>query len=153
MRKVFAAAALCAVAIVAVAAASGAAAKGPQKINGKLNVSATPTNEATPPSTKVKTTKVTVTGTLKSQPSCLAHRKIGFTYVTPSGSYALSETAVTSSKGSFTATLPAPTGIIKTGSAVTVSASTKRVSRRDKKSGEKVICLDASGITDFTDLT
>ena len=54
MRKVKAAAALCAVAIVAVAAASGAAASGPLKVHGKVAVYATPNNTVTPNNEKAE---------------------------------------------------------------------------------------------------
>jgi hypothetical protein len=153
MRKVQAAAALCAVAIVAVAAASGAAASGPLKVHGKVAVYATPNNTVTPPSTKAKTTSVTVTGKLKTQGTCLGGRKIEFIYVTPAGSTALTETATSTRNGKFTATLPAPTGLTskQNGSAVTVSATSTQVTRKDRASGEKVRCLEASGINDFTD--
>jgi hypothetical protein len=151
MRKVYFAAALCAVAIVAVAAASGAAAKGPLKVHGKTAVFATPTN--TPDSKgKPHTTAITVTGKVKTQSTCLAGRKIQFVVVTPSGSYVQTVTTVTGRSGSFTATLPfTPTGLTakQTGSAVTVSATATQVSRKDKDSGEKVKCLEASGINDF----
>ena len=151
MRKVFATAALCAAAIVAISAASGAAANGPLKVRGKASLNATPTNEATPPSTAEKTTSVAVTGKVKTQDTCAARRKVKFIYVTPAGSYPLSETAVTTRKGTFTATLPPPTGLTskQNGSAVTVSATATQVSRKDKESGEKVRCLEASGINDF----
>jgi hypothetical protein len=153
MRKVHAAAALCAVAIVAVAAASGAAAKGPVKVHGKVSVYATPTNTTDPGTGKTKTTSVTVTGKVKTQGTCLGGRKIEFIYVTPAGSTAVSQTATTARNGKFTATLPAPTGLTskQNGSAVTVSATATQVTRKDKDSGEKVRCLEASGINDFTD--
>ena len=152
MRKMFAAAALCAVAIVPVAVASGAAKKGVHKVSSKVNVYATPTNEVVPPATKESTTSVTVTGKLKSQVTCRAHRKIEFTYATPAGTQPLSVTAVTGTNGSFTATLPPPDGAYKKPNTVTVQASATRTSRRDKDSGEKVICLDNQipGLSDFT---
>jgi hypothetical protein len=152
MRKVHAAAALSAVAILAVVAASGAAAQGPEKVHGKVALTATPTNEVVPPSTKQKTTTVTVTGKVKAKSTCLAGRKIVFTEVTPSGSYTQSVTAVSSRNGSFTATLPFDsTGLTSkaNGTAVTVSATATQVTRKDKDSGEKIRCLEASGINDF----
>jgi hypothetical protein len=153
MRKVYAATALCAVAIVAVAAATGAAAKGPVKVHGKVGVLATPTS-ATDSKGKIKTTSVTVTGKLKTQGTCLGGRKIEFIYVTPAGSYSLSETATSARNGKFTATLPAPVWPATsktTGSAVTLSATAVQVNRKDTKSGQKAKCLEASGIGDFTD--
>jgi hypothetical protein len=152
MRKVQGAAALSAVAIVAVAAASGAAAEGPLKVHGKAALTATPVNEVVPPSTKEKTTTITVTGKVKTQGTCLGGRKIVFTEVTPSGSYTQAVTAVSSRNGSFTATLPFnTTGLTSkaNGTAVTVSATATQVTRKDKDSGEKVRCLEASGINDF----
>ena len=74
MRKVFVAAALCAVAIVAVAAASGAAAKGKPKIPGKVSLLLTPNNQVVPPATKASTTSVTATGKLKARPACRSGR-------------------------------------------------------------------------------
>jgi hypothetical protein len=151
MRKVYAAAALGAVAIVAVFAASGAAAKGPLKIHGKVTVFATPTN-AVDSKGKTKTTQIAVTGKVKAREACLAGRKITFTEVTPSGSYSQSVTAVSTRKGSYTATLPFDsTGLTSkaNGTAVTVSATATQVSRKDKASGDKVKCLEASGINDF----
>jgi hypothetical protein len=152
MRKVQAAAALSAVAIVAVAAASGAAAQGPAKVRGKVAVFATPTN-TTDSKGKTKTTAVQVTGKVKSQDTCLAGRKIEFTEVTPSGSYVQTVIAVTSRNGSFTATLPFnSTGLTSkaNGTAVTLAATARQLTRRDKDSGEKVKCLEGSGINDFT---
>jgi hypothetical protein len=151
MRKVQAAAALGAVAIVAVAAASGAAAQGPLKVHGKTSVFATPTN-TTDSKGKVKTTSIEVTGKVKSRSACLAGRRIEFTEVTPSGSYVQAVTAVSSRNGSFTASLPFnSTGLTSkaNGTAVTLSATATQLTRRDKESGEKVKCLEASGINDF----
>jgi hypothetical protein len=152
MRKVQAAALLSAVAIVALCAASGATAQGPEKVHGKVAVFATPTNEVVPPATKAKTTTVTVTGKVKAKSSCLTGRKIQFTELTPSGSYTQTVTAVSSRNGSFTATLPFnSTGLTSkaNGTAVTISATATQATRRDKDSGEKVKCLEASGINDF----
>jgi hypothetical protein len=59
---------------------------------------------------------------------------------------------VSSRNGSFTASLPFnSTGLTSkaNGTAVTVSATATQVSRKDKDSGEKVRCLEASGINDF----
>jgi hypothetical protein len=153
MRKVQAAAALCAVAIVALGAVSGAAAQGPEKVHGKVAVTATPTNEVVPPATKAKTTTVTVTGKVKAKSTCLSSRKIQFTEVTPSGSYTQAVTAVSSRNGSFTATLPFNSAGLTSkanGTAVTISATATQVTRRDKNTGDKVKCLEASGINDFT---
>ena len=154
MRKLFVAAALCAVAIVAVAAVSGAAAKGKPKVPGKVSLLLTPSNQAVPPATKASTTNVTATGKLKARQACRAGRTIRFTYITPAGVYDLSETVKTASNGSFTVTLPRPrdTSVYKDKlpNTITVSASSDRLSRTDKDSGRKVICLDASGINDFT---
>jgi hypothetical protein len=152
MRKVQAAAALSAVAIVALGAASAAAARGPLKVHGKTAVFATPVNTVDSKG-KTKTTSITVTGKVKSQAACLAGRKIEFTEVTPSGSYVQSVIATSTRNGSFTATLPFnSTGLSSkaNGTAVTLSASASQVTRRDKDSGEKVKCLEASGINDFT---
>jgi hypothetical protein len=152
MRKVQAAAALSAVAIVALGAASGAAARGPLKVHGKTAVFATPVNTVDSKG-KTKTTSITVTGKVKSQAACLAGRKIEFTEVTPSGSYVQSVIATSTRNGSFIATLPFnSTGLSSkaNGTAVTLSASASQVTRRDKDSGEKVKCLEASGINDFT---
>jgi hypothetical protein len=151
MRNVCAAAALSAVAIVAVGAASGAAAQGPLKVHGKTAVFATPTNTADSKG-KVKTTSIEVTGKVKSQSTCLAGRKIEFTEVTPAGSFVQTVTAVSSRNGSFTASLQFnSTGLTSkaNGTAVTLSATATQVTRRDKDSGEKVRCLEASGINDF----
>jgi hypothetical protein len=151
MRKVQAAAALSAVAILAVVAASGAAAQGPLKVHGKTAVFATPVNTVDSKG-KAKTTAITVTGKVKSQSTCVAGRKIGFTEVTPSGSYVQPVTAVTTRNGSFTATLPFDTTGLTSkanGTAVTISATATRISRKDKDSGDKVKCLEASGINDF----
>jgi hypothetical protein len=152
MRKVQAATALSAVAILAVVAASGAAAQGPIKVHGKSAVFATPTN-TTDSKGKVKTTSIEVTGKVKSQSACLGGRKIQFTEVTPSGSYVQTVTAVSSRNGSFTASLPfTTTGLTSkaNGTAVTLSATATQITRKDKESGEKVKCLEASGINDFT---
>ena len=89
MRKLFVAAALCAVAIVAVAAVSGAAAKGKPKVPGKVSLLLTPSNQAVPPATKASTTNVTATGKLKARQACRAGRTIRFTYITPAGVYDL----------------------------------------------------------------
>ena len=165
MRKAFAAVALCAVAILTVAAASGAATKGPKgplKVPGKINVSAAPTDEVVPPATKVTTTSVSVTGKLKSRATCRRGRTIQFIYVTPAGSYTVTPKGsydplkvVTARNGSFSATLPAPTGITskQNGTAVTISTEAAQTSRKDKKSGRKFRCLTATGIADFTDRT
>jgi hypothetical protein len=154
MRKVFVAAALCAVAIVAVAAVSGAAAKGKPKIPGKVSLLLTPIDQVVPPATKASTTSVTTTGKLKARAACRSARKIRFTYVTPAGVYDVPATAKTTGNGSFTATLPRPsdTGVYKDKlpNTITVSASSDRVSRTDKATGQKVVCLDASGFNDFT---
>jgi hypothetical protein len=154
MRKLFVAAALCAVAIVAVAAVSGAAAKGKPKIPGKVSVLLAPHNEVVPPATKASTTSVTTTGKLKARPACRSGRTIRFTYITPAGVYDLDVTVKTGSDGSFRATLPRPkdTSVYKDKlpNTITVSANSDRVSRKDKDSGQKVVCLDASGINDFT---
>lgn len=151
MRKVFAAAALGAVAIVALGAAVGAAAKGPLKVSGKASVFATPINTVDSKG-KTKTTSIEVTGKVKSRAACLAGRKITFTEVTPAGSYTQSVTAKSSAKGSFTATIPFDsTGLTSkaNGTAVTISATATQVSRKDKETGDKVKCLEASGINDF----
>ena len=151
MRKVYAAAALGAVAIVAVSAASGAAAEGPLKIHGKVSLAATPINTVDSKG-KTKTTSVTVTGKVKAQAACLSGRKITFIEVTPSGSYGQSVTAKSNSKGAFTATLPFnSTGLNSkaNGTAVTVSATATQVTRKDKATGDKVKCLESSGINDF----
>ena len=151
MRKVYAAAALGAVAIVAVPAASGAAADGPLKVHGKVSVSATPVNTVDSKG-KTKTQSVTVTGKVKSQAACLAGRKVTFVEVTPSGSYGQTVTAKTNSKGVYSATLPfTSTGLTSkaNGTAVTISATATQLSRKDSKSGDKVKCLEASGINDF----
>jgi len=154
MRKLFVAAALCAVAIVAVAAVSGAAAKGKPKVPGKVSLLLTPNDQVVPPATKASTTNVTATGKLKARPVCRSGRTIRFTDITPAGVYDLAETVKTGSSGSFTVTLPRPrdTGVYKDKlpNTITVSASTDRLSRSDKDSGQKVVCLDASGINDFT---
>jgi hypothetical protein len=152
MRKVQAAAALSAVAIVAIVAASGAAAQGPEKVHGKTSVFATPINTVDS-NGKSHTTSVDVTGKLKTQGTCLGGRKIEFVFVTPSGSYPATETAASARNGKFTATLTfTPTGLTskQTGTAVTLSATASQVTRKDKDSGEKVKCLEASGINDFT---
>jgi len=151
MRKMYAAAALGAVAIVAVPVASGAAAKGPLKVHGKVSVLATPIN-TTDSKGKTKTTSVTVTGKVKAKGACLSGRKITFFEVTPSGSYPQSVTAVSNGKGSYTATLPfVSTGLTSkaNGTAVTVSATATQLTRKDKATGDKVKCLEASGINDF----
>lgn len=151
MRKMYAAAALGAVAIVAVPAASGAATKGPLKVHGKVSVLATPIN-TTDSKGKTKTTSVTVTGKVKAKGACLSGRKITFFEVTPSGSYPQSVTAVSNGKGSYTATLPfVSTGLTSkaNGTAVTVSATATQVTRKDKATGDKVKCLESSGINDF----
>jgi hypothetical protein len=151
MRKVFAAAALSAVAIVALSAAIGAAAKGPVKLPGKVSVSPLPVN-TTDSKGKSKTTSVTVTGKVKARGACLRGRKITFIEVTPAGSYPQSVTAKSSANGSFTATLPfVSTGLTSkaNGTAVTISATATQISRKDPKSGDRVKCLEASGINDF----
>jgi hypothetical protein len=151
MRKIRAAAALGAVAIVAVVAVSGAAAQGPVKVHGKTTVFPVPVNTVDSKG-KTKTTSITITGKVKTQSTCQAGRKIVFTEVTPSGSYVQSVTAVTTRNGSYTATVPfTSTGLTSkaNGTAVTVSATATQVTRRDKDSGEKVKCLEASGIGDF----
>jgi hypothetical protein len=114
-------------------------------------VFATPTNTADSKG-KVKTTSIEVTGKVKSRSACLSGRKIKFTEVTPSGSYVQTVTAVTSRNGSFTASLPFTSmGLTSkaNGTAVTLSATAAQVTRKDKDSGEKVKCLEASGINDF----
>jgi hypothetical protein len=151
MRKVFAVAALGAVAIVAVVAASGAAAQGPLKVHGKTTVFPVPVNTVDSKG-KTKTTDITVTGKVKTQSTCQGGRKIVFTEVTPSGSYVQSVTAVTTRNGSYTATVPFSSAGLTSkanGTAVTVSATATQVTRRDKDSGEKWKCLEASGIGDF----
>jgi hypothetical protein len=151
MRKVHVAAALCAVALFAVVAANGAAAQGPLKVHGKASVFAAPVNTVDDKG-KTKTTSITVTGKVKTRAACLAGRKIEFTEVTPSGSYVQSVTATSARNGSFTATLPfTSTGLTSkaNGTAVTLSATATQVSRRDKDTGDKVRCLEASGINDF----
>jgi hypothetical protein len=151
MRKVQAAAALCAVAVSAVVAANGAAAQGPLKVHGKVSVFPVPVNTVDS-NGKTQTTSITVTGKVKSQATCLAGRKIEFTEVTPSGSYTQAVTAVSARNGSFTATLPfTNTGLTSkaNGTAVTVSATATQVGRRDKDTGDKVKCLEGSGINDF----
>ncbi len=151
MRKVYSAAALGAVVIVAVFAASGAAAKGPLKLNGKVSVLPTPVN-TTDSKGKTKTESVTVTGKVKARGACLSGRKITFVEVTPAGSWTQSVTAVSNSKGVYSATLPfVSTGLTSkaNGTAVTISATATQSSRKDKKTGDKVKCLEASGINDF----
>ena len=151
MRKMYAAAALGAVAIVAVFAASGAAAKGPLKVHGKVSVLTTPIN-TTDSQGKTKTTSVTVTGKVKARGACLSGRKITFIEVTPSGSYGQSVKAVSNAKGSYTATLPfVSTGLNAkaNGTAVTVSATATQVTRKDKATGDKLKCLESSGLNDF----
>ena len=152
MRKVQAAAAFCAVAIVAVGAASGAAAQGPEKVRGKAAVFPTPVNTVDSKG-KTHTTAITVTGKVKSQADCLSARKIQFTEVTPAGSFVQAVTVVSTRNGSFTATLPFnTTGLTSkaNGTAVTVSATATQATRRNNDTGEKVKCLEASGINDFT---
>jgi hypothetical protein len=76
-----------------------------------------------------------------------------FTEVTPSGSYVQTVTAVSKRNGSFTASLPFTSAGLTSkanGTAVTLSATAAQVTRRDKESGDKVKCLEASGINDFT---
>jgi hypothetical protein len=62
--------------------------------------------------------------------------------------------ATTDSKGHFTVILPPPSGAYKTPNTITVQASSKRLPRRDKATGGKVICLDNQlpGLADFTQL-
>jgi hypothetical protein len=158
MRKVFAAAALSAVAILWVAAASGAAAKGPAKVPGKVSVSATPTN-TTDSKGASHTTSVEVSGKVKTTAACRAGRTITFVFVLPSGSYPVfpagsyTQLSVkTNRKGAFTASLPfTPTGLTSKsqGTNASVSATASRVSRKDKATGEKVKCQQASGLGDF----
>ena len=151
MRKVYVAVAFCAVALFAVVAASGAAAKGPLKVHGKASVFPTPVNTIV--SGKNKTTSIEVTGKLKTRAACLPGRTIEFTEVTPSGSYVQSVTATSTRKGSFTATLPfVNKGLTSkaNGTAVTLAATATQVTRKDKTSGDKVKCLESSGINDFT---
>ena len=151
MRKVQAAAAFCTVAIVAVAAASGAAAQGPLKVHGKASVFPTPVNTVDSKG-KTHTTSITVTGKVKTRAECLPGRKIVFTEVTPAGSCVQDVTAVSARNGSFTATLTFNnTGLTSkaNGTAVTVSASATQVTRKDKDTGEKLKCLESSGINDF----
>lgn len=151
MRKVFAAAALGAVAIVALGAAVGAGAKGPSKVQGKASVLPTPVNTVDSKG-KTKTTSIQVTGKVKSKASCVAGRTIEFIEVSPAGSFVLDAKAKTNSKGAFTATLPFnSTGLTSkaNGTAITVSATATQVSRKDKKTGERVKCLETSGINDF----
>jgi hypothetical protein len=152
MRKVFAASALSAVAIAAAIAATGAAAQGPLKVHGKVALFPTPTNTVDSKG-KTHTTSLTITGKVKTQEACQGGRKIAFTFVTPSGSYTQSVTAKSTQKGAFTADLPfTPTGLTskQNGTAITVSATATQVTRKDKETGEKVKCLEASGINDFT---
>jgi hypothetical protein len=152
MRKVYAAAALSAVAIVSVAAASGAAAQGPLKVSGKTSVFATPTNSVDEKG-KTHTTAVEVTGKVKTRPACAGGRTITFTFVTPAGSYVQGVTAVTNRNGAFTASLPfTPTGLNSKsqGTDASLSAFATQVSRKDKQTGEKVRCIEASGLGDFT---
>jgi hypothetical protein len=151
MRKLFAAAALSAVAILGVAAASGAAAQGPSKVPGKVSVLATPTN-TTDDKGKTHTTSIEVTGKVKARSACQGGRRITFTFVTPSGSYVQGVTATTNRNGSFTASLPfSPTGLNSkvNGTDASLSATATQVSRKDKASGAKVRCLEASGLGDF----
>jgi hypothetical protein len=152
MRKVYAAVALGAVAILSVAAASGAAAQGPLKVHGKTAVLATPVN-STDSKGKSTTQSISVTGKVKAQSACTSRRKIEFIEVTPSGSYVQTVTATTSRNGSFSAALPFDTTGLTSkanGTAVTVSATARQVFRKDKESGQKVKCLEASGINDFS---
>ena len=152
MRKMYAAAAFCAVAFVAVAAASGAAAQGPLKVHGKASVFPTPVNTLDSKG-KAHTTSITVTGKVKTRSACLAGRKVEFTEVTPAGSFVQSVTVTSTRNGSFTATLPFDkTGLTSkaNGTAVTLSATATQVTRRDKDTGDKVKCLESSGINDFT---
>lgn len=152
MRKMYAAAAFCAVAFVAVAAASGAVAQGPLKVHGKASVFPTPVNTLDSKG-KAHTTSITVTGKVKTRSACLAGRKVEFTEVTPAGSFVQSVTVTSTRNGSFTATLPFDkTGLTSkaNGTAVTLSATATQVTRRDKDTGDKVKCLEASGINDFT---
>jgi hypothetical protein len=151
MRKVHAAAALGAVAIVAIFAASGAAAQGPIKVRGKASVFPTPVNTLDSKG-KSKTTSIQVIGKLKTRAACLAGRTIQFIEVSPAGSFVLNATVKTTGKGAFTATLPFnATGLTSkaNGTAITVSATATQVTRTDKKTGDKVKCLGASGINDF----
>src|SRR4051794_13472189 len=151
MRKRQAAAVFSAAAIVALGTANAATAQGPIKVHGKTAVFATPVNTVDDKG-KTKTTSITVTGKVKAQSACLAGRKIEFTEVTPSGSYVQSVIATSSRSGSFSATLPfTSTGLTSkaNGTAVTLSATARQTNRRDKDSGEKVRCLEASGINDF----
>jgi hypothetical protein len=151
MRKVFAAAALSAAVLVAFIAASGAAAQGPLKVQGKTAVFATPTNTVDSKG-KSHTTSVEVTGKVKSSAACTGNRTITFTFVTPSGSYPVDVTAVTNRNGAYTASLPfTPTGLTSKaqGTDASVSATANTVSRKDKAPGQKVKCLQASGLGDF----
>jgi hypothetical protein len=152
MRKVQAAAALGAVALLAASAATGAAAKGPLKVHGKAAVFATPINTLNSKGKNV-TTSLTVTGKVKTQSTCASGRKIEFIIIDPRGSVQQSTTATTTRNGSFSVTLPFDTtGLTakQNGTTETISATATQVTRRDKDTGDKVKCLEASGINDFT---
>jgi hypothetical protein len=145
----------CAAAIGAAGGVTSAFGAGPAKISGTANVQATPTDQATPPSTKVKTVSVAVSGNVKSRAACRGGRVLEFTYVTPAGSYTLPGTVTSDRSGSYSITLPAPEGVTskQNGTAVTVSVVARQQTRKDKATGEKVKCLEAVGIADFTDRT
>jgi hypothetical protein len=151
MRKAYAAAALGAVTILAFGGASGAAAQGPLKVSGKTSVFATPTDTVDSKG-KAHTTSVQVTGKVKTRSACAGGRTITFTFVTPSGSYIQGVTAVSSRNGGFTVTLPfTPTGLTskQNGTEISLASSAGTVTRKDKSTGEKVRCQEATGVADL----
>jgi hypothetical protein len=145
MRKLISACAVCAVAVGLVVVPGALGVKSAKQVGGTVTVSATPTIiEST-------TTTVTATGGVASNSGCKKDRTVHFSYVNGSTVTPLTETAITTSNGSYTATLPKPTDAAPASVTLraTVDALVRQVGSKKKgkktKRGRPFNCLGLTG--------
>jgi hypothetical protein len=144
MRKLFGAAAVCALAVgLAVAPAGAVPGNGhgngngnghsPKQVPGTVSVNVTPTTVTS------TTSNVTASGNVSATSSCRKDRTVRFAYVNGSTVTQLSQTAVTGPNGDYTAALPKPTDTNPPTSSVTLRATVDQAIRKvgSKKKGKK----------------
>ncbi|MDX6606891.1 MAG: hypothetical protein QOD14_1431 [Solirubrobacterales bacterium] len=133
MRKLISACAVCAMAIGLVVVPNAFGVKSAKQVGGTVSVGVTPNPL---PDT---TTTVTASGGVASNSGCRKDRTLHFFWVNGSTVGPEVGTAMTTSNGSYTATLPRPTDTSLTTSSVTLRATVDQVTRKvgSKKKGKK----------------
>jgi hypothetical protein len=133
MKKLISATAVCALAIGLVAVPGALGVKSPKLVSGTVSVGVTPSPLPD------ATTTVSVSGNVASSSECRKDRTVHFSWVTNGVAGAEVGSAMTSSNGDFTATLPRPTDTSTTTSAVALRTTVDQVTRKvgSKKKGKK----------------